>query len=261
MCVVRGTFVGNVSVSDRQPLDELLATLGQELRSPLAPILNSLELLKLSGAFEHDHTSQPCSVIEQQVQCLNRLINSLLELARITRGALTLVTEPTDISTIVRDAIEQCRPLIDSRLHELVVDDDGPRAWIAGDRLRLTQVFTNVLTNAAKYTDYGGRIEIAVQRDDRAVLVRVKDNGMGIPAALLGRVFDMFVQGDRPARRGGSGLGIGLTLARGIVSLHGGIIDAFSEGPGLGSEFIVRLPRLGYWHGVPTANRSSGLSS
>lgn len=248
--------MGNVSVSDRQPLDELLATLGQELRGPLAPILNSLEILKLSGAFEQDHTSQPCSVIEQQVQCLHRLINSLLELARITRGALQMVTEPMDVTLIMRDAIEQSRPLIDSRRHQLIVDVDGPRAWIAGDRLRLMQVFTSILDNAAKYTDYGGRIEIAMRRDDRDVLVRVKDNGMGIPTALLGRIFDMFVQGDRPARRGGSGLGIGLTLARGIVSLHGGTIDAFSDGPGLGSEFIVRLPRLGYWHGVPTASRS-----
>ena len=253
--------MGNVSVSDRQPLDELLATLGQELRSPLAPILNSLELLKLSGAFEHDHTSQPCSVIEQQVQCLNRLINSLLELARITRGALPLVTEPTDATAILRDAIEQSRPLIYGRRHELIVDIDGPRTWIAGDRLRLMQVFTNILSNAAKYTDYGGRIEIAMRRDDRDVLVQVKDNGIGIPAALLGRVFDMFVHGDRPDRSGGSGLGIGLTLARGIVSLHGGTIEAFSGGPGLGSEFIVRLPRLGYWQGVPAASRSSGLSS
>ena len=241
--------MGNVSVSDRQPLDELLATLGQELRGPLAPILNSLEILKLSGAFEHDHTSQPCSVIEQQVRCLHQLINSLLELARMTRGALPLVTEPTDATAIMRDAIEQSRPLIYSRRHELIVDIDGPRTWIAADRLRLMQVFTNILNNAAKYTDYGGRIEINMRRDERDVFVQVKDNGMGIPAALLGRVFDMFVQGDRP-RRGGSGLGIGLTLARGIVSLHGGTINAFSDGPGRGSEFIVRLPRLGYWQGV-----------
>jgi signal transduction histidine kinase len=250
MCVLRGVFVGNVSATDRRSLDELLATLGHELRGPLAPILNSLEILKLSGAFTHGHTSEACSVIERQVQCLNQLINSLLEVARISRGALQMVTEPTDVAAIMRDAIERSRPMIDGRRHELVVDFDGPRAWIAGDRLRLMQVFTSLLNNAAKYTDYGGRIEIIVRRDDRDVLIRVKDNGMGIPAALLGSIFDMFVQADRSAGRGGSGLGIGLTLARGIVSLHGGTIEAFSGGPGLGSEFIVRLPRLGYWQGV-----------
>ena len=250
MCVLRGACVGNVSVNDRQPLDELLAALGHELRGPLAPILNSLEILRLSGAFKHGHTSEACSVIERQVQALNQLINNLLELTRVTRGSLQMVTEPTDVAAIMRDAIERSRPLIDARRHELVVDFDGPRAWIAGDRLRLMQVFTSLLDNAAKFTDAGGRIEIAVRRDDRDVFVGVKDNGVGIPEGLLSTIFDMFVRADRLARRGGSGLGIGLTLARGIVSMHGGTIEAFSDGPGLGSEFIVRLPRLGYWHGV-----------
>jgi signal transduction histidine kinase len=243
-------FVGKASVSDRRPVEELLATLGQELRGPLAPILNSLEILRLSGAFDNGRTAQACSVIEQQVQCLNRLINSLLELVRVTRGALQLVTEPTDITVVVRDAIERSRPVIKSRRHELVVDFDSPRTWIAGDRLRLMQVFASLIDNAAKYTDDGGRILVAVRRDDRDVLVQVRDNGIGIPAALLGSIFDMFVQTQGSARRAGSGLGIGLTLARGIVSMHGGRIDAFSEGPGRGSEFIVRLPRLGHWQGA-----------
>ena len=229
MCVLRGVFVGNVGVSDRRPVDELLATLGHELRGPLAPILNSLETLRLSGAFDHGHTTaRACTVIEQQVYSLNRLINNLVELARLGRGDLQVNAEPIDITAVVRDAVEGSRPLIDSRRQALIVDVDTPRVWIAGDRLRLMEVFASILNSASKHTDRRGRIEVAVRRMEREAIVRVK-NGIGIPSTLLA--------------------GIELTLARGIVAMHGGAIEASSDGSGEGSEFIVRLPRLGHWHG------------
>ena len=226
--------MGNVSVSDRRPVDELLASLGQELRGPLAPILNSLEILRLSGAFDHGHTTaRACTVIEQQVYSLNRLINNLVELARLGRGDLQVISEPIDITAVVRDALESSRPLIDSRRQDLNVEVDTPRVWIAGDRLRLMQVFASILNNASLHTERGGRIEVAVRRTEREANVSVK-NRIGIPSKLLA--------------------GIELTLARAIVAMHGGTIEASSDGPGLGSEFIVRLPRLGHWRGVPAGS-------
>jgi signal transduction histidine kinase len=224
--------------------DEFLATLGHELRNPLAPILNSLEILKLSGAFDDDRMRPACAVMERQVHHLNRLVDDLLEVSRITRGIIEVKKEPLDLAAIVRAAVETSRPVLDNLRHELVVDLDGDSMCVAGDPVRLTQVFANLLNNAAKYTNPGGRITVSTRHEGSEAIVSVKDNGIGIAPALLGQVFDMFMQVDRSTRRSQGGLGIGLTLVRSLVGMHGGSVEARSDGPGLGSEFIVRLPLL-----------------
>ncbi|HYE86002.1 MAG TPA: ATP-binding protein [Vicinamibacterales bacterium] len=224
--------------------DEFLATLGHELRNPLAPILNSLEILKLSGAFDDARTLQACAVMERQVHHLNRLVDDLLEVSRITRGIIEVKKEPLDLTSIVRAAIETSRPVLDNMRHELIVDLAPEPMHVGGDPVRLAQVFANLLNNAAKYTNHGGRIAVATRRENGEALVSVKDNGIGIAPALLSQVFDMFMQVDRSTRRSQGGLGIGLTLVRSLVTMHGGTVEARSAGPGLGSEFIVRLPLL-----------------
>ena len=224
--------------------DEFLATLGHELRNPLAPILNSLAILKLSGAFEDARTAPACAVMERQVHHLNRLVDDLLEVSRITRGIIEVKKEPLDLAAIVRAAIETSRPVLDNLRHEVRVQVEPEQISVAGDPVRLTQVFANLLNNAAKYTNHGGLITVTVSREGRQAVVSVKDNGIGIAPNLLSQVFDMFMQVDRSTRRSQGGLGIGLTLVRSLVTMHGGTVEARSDGPGLGSEFIVRLPML-----------------
>ena len=224
--------------------DEFLATLGHELRNPLAPILNSLEILKLSGAFEDARTAPACAVMERQVHHLNRLVDDLLEVSRITRGIIEVKKEPLDLTAIVKAAIETSRPVLDNLRHEVRVDFEPTQICIGGDPVRLTQVFANLLNNAAKYTNHGGVIKVTTRRENGEAVVSVKDNGIGIAPNVLSQVFDMFMQVDRSTRRSQGGLGIGLTLVRSLVSMHGGSVEAKSDGPGLGSEFIVHLPLL-----------------
>jgi CheY-like chemotaxis protein/two-component sensor histidine kinase len=224
--------------------DEFLATLGHELRNPLAPILNSLEILKLSGAFEEARTAPACAVMARQVHHLNRLVDDLLEVSRITRGIIEVKKEPLDLAAIVKAAIETSRPVLDNLRHEIRVEVAPEQLCVGGDPVRLTQVFANLLNNAAKYTNHGGMITITTRRHGGEAIVSVKDNGIGIAPNLLSQVFDMFMQVDRSTRRSQGGLGIGLTLVRSLVSMHGGTVEARSDGPGLGSEFIVRLPLL-----------------
>jgi signal transduction histidine kinase len=224
--------------------DEFLATLGHELRNPLAPILNSIEILKLSGAFEDPRTAPACAVMERQVYHLNRLVDDLLEVSRITRGIIEVKKEPLDLTAIVKAAVETSRPLLDNLRHEIKFDLEPDPICVAGDPVRLTQVFANLLNNAAKYTNHGGLITIGTRRDHLDALVSVRDNGIGIAPSLLGQVFDMFMQVDRSTRRSQGGLGIGLTLVKSLVAMHGGSVEARSDGPGLGSEFVVRLPLL-----------------
>jgi signal transduction histidine kinase len=224
--------------------DEFLATLGHELRNPLAPISNSLEILKLSGAFDDPRTLQACGVMERQVHHLNRLVDDLLEVSRITRGIIEVKKEPLDLTAIVKAAIETSRPLLDNLRHELITEFDDTPICVGGDPLRLTQVFANLLNNAAKYTNHGGRIAVRTTLAGGEAIVSVKDNGIGIAPAALPQVFDMFMQVDRSTRRSQGGLGIGLTLVRSLVAMHGGSVEARSDGPGLGSEFIVRLPLM-----------------
>jgi two-component system, sensor histidine kinase len=235
--------------------DEFLATLGHELRNPLAPILNSLEILKLSGAFDDPKTLQACAVMDRQVHHLNRLVDDLLEVSRITRGIIEVKKESLDLTAIVKAAIETSRPVLDNLRHELIAEFDPSPMCIGGDPVRLTQVFANLLNNAAKYTNHGGQITVATRRENGEAIVSVKDNGIGIAPALLSQVFDMFMQVDRSTRRSQGGLGIGLTLVRSLVAMHGGTVEARSEGPGLGSEFIVRLPILAAAAAMPLEPR------
>ncbi|HET9651812.1 MAG TPA: ATP-binding protein, partial [Usitatibacter sp.] len=223
-------------------LTEFLAMLAHELRNPLAPIRNAVAIMSATKELP-SQVAWSRDVIERQTMQLSRLVEDLLDVSRITRGKLRLQSAPMDVDVAVQRAIEASRPLIDARRHELHVEVPAGMA-VHGDMTRLTQVFLNILNNAAKYTPEGGEIRVSGELDGGDVVIRVHDNGMGIPPALLERVFDLFAQGERTLERSEGGLGIGLTLARRIVALHGGNIVARSEGVGRGAEFEVRLPRL-----------------
>jgi len=226
-----------------QRKDEFLATLGHELRNPLAPLLSGLHLLK-SAAAKDPVIARVTNVMGRQITHLVTLVDDLLEVSRITRGVIGLHCQPHDVAFVVESAVDNSRPTIDAAGHNLIVEMPDAPIIVFGDAVRLTQVFSNLLTNAAKYTNAGGEIRLSVRRDGGQVEVSVKDNGIGIPAEHLGSVFDMFMQVDRSSRRAQGGLGIGLTLVNSLVAMHGGSVAARSAGPGAGSEFIVRLPVL-----------------
>jgi signal transduction histidine kinase len=220
--------------------DEFLAMLGHELRNPLAPMMTALQLMKLRGVGgEHEQ-----EVVERQVQHLARLVDDLLDVSRITRGKVQIKKTPVEVATVVAKAIEMTDPLLEQRSHTLSLEVPRTGLAVDGDAVRLAQVLSNLLSNAAKYTDPGGRTAVRAWREGPAVVISVKDTGVGIPAEMLPTVFELFVQGDRTLDRSQGGLGIGLTLARRLVELHGGTITAHSDGPGQGSEFMIRLPAL-----------------
>jgi len=224
-------------------LTEFLAMLAHELRNPLAPIRNAIAIMATHEELPRE-VAWSRDVIERQTTQLARLVDDLLDVSRITRGKLRMKGEPMDLNVAVNRALEASRPLIESRRQQLEVRlNDRPIA-VHGDMTRLTQVIVNVLNNAAKYTPEAGRVEVETCIDGEDGLVTVRDNGMGIPPHLLERVFDLFAQGERTLERSDGGLGIGLTLARRIVALHGGSILARSEGTGRGAQFELRLPRL-----------------
>ena len=219
--------------------DEFLAMLGHELRNPLSPILTALKIMQLrndgTGARER-------GVIERQVNRLAELIDDLLDISRITRGKIELRKRRVELATVVADAIEMASPLIERRGHHLEIQAPSSGLHIEADPTRLAQVVSNLLTNAARYTDPGGRVVVSGRREGAEVTLRVRDNGIGIRPDFLPSIFDLFTQGPRPLDRNEGGLGIGLALVRGLVALHGGSVSAHSEGPGKGSEFVVRLP-------------------
>lgn len=219
--------------------DEFLAMLGHELRNPLSPILTALQLMKLrgGGGLERER-----AVIERQVSHLTRLVDDLLDVSRIARGKVELKHELVEIMEVVAKAIEVATPLLDQRTHVLDVDV-APRLWVRGDSLRLNQVVSNLLTNAAKYTAPGGRITVRATDERGEIVIRVRDTGIGIAPDALPRVFDLFVQERQAVDRSQGGLGLGLTIVRNLVEQHGGTVSAHSDGPGTGSEFVVRLPR------------------
>jgi PAS domain S-box-containing protein len=221
--------------------DEFLATLAHELRNPLAPIKNSLELLKNRGLGE-ELVESARSIMERQVQQMTRLVDDLLDVSRITRDQIELRRERVELATIIKNAIEISRPLIDSAGHQLTIVLPTPPIFVIADPTRMAQVFSNLLNNSAKYTEPGGQIQIEVKQLGREVVATVRDNGIGIACDELAFVFDMFRQVDRSLERSQGGLGIGLTLVRQLVELHGGTVNAQSDGPGKGSEFVVRLP-------------------
>ncbi len=219
--------------------DVFLAMLGHELRNPLAPILTALQLMQLrdDGACSRERL-----VIERQVNHLVRLVDDLLDVSRITRGKLELARQPIEIAEIIAKAIEMSSTLLEQQRHQLSVAVPPAGFRVDGDHARLSQVFCNLVTNAAKYTRPGGHVQVAAQRDGDEIIVRISDDGEGIDPMLLVRVFDLFEQGDRTIDRAGGGLGLGLTIVKSLVELHGGRVRAHSEGLGTGSEFEVRLP-------------------
>ena len=226
--------------SDRRK-DEFLATLAHELRNPLAPMRNGLQILRMAGT-DPAATAQVQEMLERQTNHLVRLVDDLMEVARVTRGRIELRREPVDLGAMLRSAVETSRPLIEGARHELTVDTPTEPVTVMADPVRLAQIVANLLNNAAKYTEEGGRISLSGHREGNHAVVSVRDTGIGIPLDVLPRVFDLFAQADRTYQRSHGGLGIGLTLVRTLVGLHGGTVEAKSEGIGRGSEFIVRLP-------------------
>jgi signal transduction histidine kinase/ActR/RegA family two-component response regulator len=226
-------------VADRRK-DEFLAILAHELRNPLAPITNALAILHRAPL--DAKLVQLREMMERQLRQLVRLVDDLLDVSRITTGKLVLRRDVVDLLELVRNAADTVKPLLDSRSHRLTLDLPTEPILMHADGVRLSQVISNLLNNAAKYTEPGGRIEVAVARDDNEVSVRVTDSGIGITAEMLTQVFEMFRQADSSPERIQSGLGVGLTLAKRLVELHQGSITATSLGLGMGSEFVVRLP-------------------
>jgi PAS domain S-box-containing protein len=225
--------------------DEFLATLAHELRNPLAPIRTGLHLLRMTPPGS-DSAEQARAMMERQLTHLIRLVDDLLEVSRISRGKIALRRSPIELAAVVLSAVETTRPAIEAARHKLEISLPAQPLTVDADFVRLAQVLANLLNNAAKYTDPGGHITLSV-RGERAdarleAVISVRDNGVGIPAELLPRVFDMFAQVDRTLDRAQGGLGIGLALAKSLVEMHAGTIQVQSAGPGQGSEFIVRLP-------------------
>jgi PAS domain S-box-containing protein len=223
--------------------DEFLAMLSHELRNPLAPILNAVQLLRHPGGSANPMQEQARAIIERQVGQLKALVDELLEVSRITAGRIRLHYENVDIRGIVGRAVESVRPLIDQRRHQLTVSLPPEPIWLLGDATRLEQVMVNLLTNAAKYTDEGGRIALTVQREGDEAVLRVRDTGVGIAPDLLPRIFDLFTQAERSLDRAQDGLGVGLTVVHKLVEMHRGRVEAYSA-LGQGSEFVVHLPVL-----------------
>ena len=223
--------------------DEFLAMLGHELRNPMAPISNMLEILKRAGGNE-SLVQEARGTMERQLAQLARLVDDLVDVSRITRGKLEMRQERLDLVSSVHHAVEACRPLAERSRVRLDITVPEQPVFVDADPVRLIQVFGNLLNNACKFSPEGGRVSLEVRREGEEVSIAVRDEGVGIPPEKLARVFDMFVQLDRTLERTGGGLGIGLTLVRRIVRMLGGTVTAHSEGPGRGSEFVVRLPAV-----------------
>jgi PAS domain S-box-containing protein len=249
---VTGIFVQGIDVTDRKRAeealleadrrkDEFLATLAHELRNPLAPIRHAARIGKSPHATDAQ-LGWARDVIERQVEHMARLLDDLLDVSRITRGRLELRKECLLLQDSLAAALDTVRPLIEARGHTLTTDLPASPVHIEADPVRFAQIFTNLLTNSAKYTDPGGEIGVRAEVRDRSAVISVRDNGIGIPPDLLPRVFEMFSQSKSAAERSEGGLGIGLSLVRGLVQLHGGSIEASSRGPGEGSELVVKLP-------------------
>lgn len=221
--------------------DVFIALLAHELRNPLAPIRYALASSRSAGRTPAQR-SHAEAVIERQVARMSRLLDDLLDVSRITMGKLELKREPTELIAVLDAALEAAHPSLEAKGHCLSVDLPSQPVWLMADAMRLAQVFSNLLINAAKYTDAGGRIYLGAIFDGEKITVRVRDNGIGIPPELLPRVFSPFFQGDALAWRAEGGLGVGLSLARGLVTLHGGNIEVSSDGANQGSEFVVHLP-------------------
>lgn len=242
--------------------DEFLAMLGHELRNPLVPIRNAAEVLhRIAG--EDQRVAWVYDVLVRQVGHITRLVDDLLDISLISRGAMQLHFEPVDVGAVIGRAVEAVEPLVKRKRHNFRCELPRRPAWVEGDAIRLTQVFENLLTNAAKYTQDGGEISLTLEIADRSAVIHVRDNGMGISAGMQSRIFELFVQDARASDRSEGGLGIGLALVRHLVELHHGSIEATSEGAGRGTEFLVRLPllpeaRLPVEEAIPASDSGTG---
>ena len=223
--------------------DEFLAMLAHELRNPLAPIRNAAHTLALLGTGD-DRVRWVAGVVERQVGLMTRLVDDLLDVSRITSGKITLQRETVSVAAVLAQAVEAARPPAEGRGQALEVDVAADVGWVDGDPARLAQAVGNLLDNAIKYTEDGGRVWLRARAEADEVVIVVEDSGVGIDPALLPQVFDLFIQADRSLERKQGGLGLGLTLVRRLVEMHGGRVEAASAGPGLGSAFTIRLPRL-----------------
>ena len=221
--------------------DEFLAMLAHELRNPLAPIRNAAAIMR-QAADKPAVVERARSVIDRQLQQMVRLVDDLLDVSRVSSGKITLQTQPVAVGPVVAAAVEMARPLMESSGHTLTIDVPADPIPLSADPARLTQVVGNLLTNAAKFTDRGGRVSLTVRRVGDAAVIAVKDTGVGLRADMRTRIFDLFAQADTTLERSRGGLGIGLTLVKRLVEMHGGTVEAHSDGPGKGSEFVVRLP-------------------
>jgi PAS domain S-box-containing protein len=221
--------------------DEFLAMLAHELRNPLAPISSAAQLL-VHAAADEQRVRQSSEIIVRQVRHLTGLVDDLLDVSRVTRGLVELQRERVDLKSVLASALEQARPLVEARRHHLEVAIDAAPAWVDGDRIRLVQVLANLLNNAAKYTPQGGAIALSLEVAGGMASIAVRDNGIGIGPDLLPQVFELFTQAERTPDRAQGGLGLGLALVKSLVGLHGGSVEAESDGPGLGSTFRVALP-------------------
>jgi PAS domain S-box-containing protein len=249
---------GQLSDADRRK-DEFLATLAHELRNPLAPMRNVLELLR-QKTFDDPQLNWAQEVLQRQLQHLTHLVDDLLEVSRITQGKFDLRRQRIELGSALHAAVESARPLVQAASHELVVTLPKGPVLLDADPTRLTQIILNLLNNAVKYTPAGGTIRLAAERRGRHAVISVRDSGIGIPKEHLSSVFEMFSQLTPALQRSQGGLGIGLSLVRGLVELHGGTVKADSAGPGLGSEFVVRLPACDTQE-LPHAEAVPGLSA
>jgi PAS domain S-box-containing protein len=220
---------------------EFLALLAHELRNPLGPIRHAVNILRARTP-QPEELEWATNILDRQTEHLTRLVEDLLDVSRITRGTIELHKEQVDITTVLTGAVEVSATLIEKHRHQLIVTPPSEPLSVEGDATRLTQVVMNLLDNAAKYTDSGGRIWLSAEREDDDAVIRVRDTGIGIARDLLPRIFDMFTQAGASVERSQGGLGVGLALVDRLVKLHGGSVSATSGGPGAGSEFTIRLP-------------------
>jgi PAS domain S-box-containing protein len=240
--------------------NEFIALLAHELRNPLGPIRHAANILRARTPTP-DELAWATKIIDRQTEHMTRLVDDLLDVARITRGTIELRREPVDVADVVKAAVEASSALIERHRHQLRVSPPSQPVYVEGDVTRLTQVVTNLLDNAAKYTDPGGRIWLSAEREGDAVVIRVKDTGIGIAPELLPRIFDMFTQSALPLERTQGGLGVGLSLVDRLVKLHGGTVDVHSGGVGQGSQFTIRLPALNTPRRQPSPNPKPELSN
>jgi PAS domain S-box-containing protein len=238
--IERAHALTELKEADRRK-NEFLAMLSHELRNPMAPILTAVEILRLAPR-DAETSATARAVIERQVLHMKRLLDDLLDVSRVSQGKIALRREVLDLGTVLRRAIEVSQPLMTEREQRLSVTGAGDSIFVDADPERLVQVFGNLLNNAAKYSEPGGAIEVSTAVEDREAVVRVRDQGVGMTPDLIERAFDLFAQDTRSLDRAQGGIGIGLTMVRNLVKLHGGSVQAFSEGPGLGCEIVVRLP-------------------